>query len=86
MVKEEKSAISYELTQFYSRDIKVFSSNHTGSVRAQNGNFENCVKVEETTPLEPDSKEYKYYAAGIGLLQDGSLKLVSHGKAEGSKK
>jgi len=42
--------------------------------------FTNCLKVKETTPLEPRSTEYKYYAAGIGLVQDGSLKLVRHGR------
>lgn len=44
--------------------------------------FTNCLKVEETTPLEPGNKEYKYYAPGIGLVQDGGLKLVRHGRAE----
>jgi hypothetical protein len=44
--------------------------------------FTNCLKVQETTPLEPGIKEYKYYAAGIGLIQDGDLKLVRHGRAE----
>ena len=44
--------------------------------------FTNCLKVEETTPLEPGNKEYKYYAAGIGLVQDGALKLVKHGRTE----
>jgi hypothetical protein len=48
------------------------------------GIFRNCLKVEETTPLEPETKEYKYYARGIGLIQDGSLKLVKYGKAEKS--
>jgi hypothetical protein len=42
------------------------------------GRFTNCVKVEETTPLEPGIREYKYYAAGIGLIQDGDLKLARH--------
>ena len=46
------------------------------------GQFSNCLKVEETTPLEPGVKEYKYYAAGIGLIQDGDLKLVKHGRTE----
>ncbi len=40
------------------------------------GEFKNCLKTEETTPLEPGSKEYKVYAPGIGLIQDGALKLV----------
>lgn len=42
------------------------------------GEFKNVLKVRETTPLEPGASEFKYYAAGIGLVQDGSLKLTSH--------
>ena len=52
------------------------------TVKTPAGEFANCVRVEETTPLEPDTKGYKYYAPGIGLVQDGSLKLVAYGKAE----
>jgi len=44
------------------------------------GKFEKCLKTEETTPLEPDSKEYKLYAPGVGLLVDGGLKLVKYGQ------
>ncbi|MGH9853840.1 MAG: hypothetical protein ACREBD_28695 [Blastocatellia bacterium] len=55
------------------------------TVKTPAGEFKNCLKVEETTPLEPGVKEYKYYAAGVGLVQDGSLKLVKYGKAEKSK-
>lgn len=44
------------------------------------GEFHNCLKSEETTPLEPDSKEYKVYAVGVGLVEDGELRLVEHGK------
>jgi hypothetical protein len=50
------------------------------SVRTPAGEFKNCLKVEESTPLEPGKKEYKYYAPGIGLVQEGSLKLVKYGK------
>ncbi|HEV8386330.1 MAG TPA: hypothetical protein VGQ03_01785 [Nitrososphaera sp.] len=42
------------------------------------GNFEKVLKVEETTPLESGEKEYKYYAPGIGLLQDEDLKLTKY--------
>ncbi|MEX2721831.1 MAG: hypothetical protein Q6362_010545 [Candidatus Wukongarchaeota archaeon] len=49
----------------------------TETVQTPFGTFENCLKIEETTPLEPGVKEYKYYAAGIGLIQDGDLKLTS---------
>jgi hypothetical protein len=52
------------------------------TVRTPAGEFKNCLKVEETNPLEPRSKENKYYAPGIGLVQEGSLKLVKYGKAE----
>jgi hypothetical protein len=46
------------------------------------GEFANCLKVEETTPLDPGNQEFKYYAPGIGMVWDGSLKLVKYGKAE----
>ena len=26
------------------------------------GTFKNCIKIEETTPMEPDAKDYKWYA------------------------
>jgi len=53
----------------------------TETVTTPAGVFKNCVKVEETTPLEPGVKEYKYYSSGIGLIQDGRLKLVKVGKS-----
>jgi hypothetical protein len=40
-----------------------------------------CLRIDETTPLEPGVKESKYYARDIGLVQDGSLKLVRYGAA-----
>jgi len=55
---------------------EVVSTNEMVSTPA--GIFVHCVKVEETTPLEPQSKEYKYYAPQVGLIQDGKLKLVRY--------
>jgi hypothetical protein len=43
------------------------------------GKFKNCVKTDETTPLEPGDPEAKLYAPGIGLVQDGGLRLVKYG-------
>ena len=43
------------------------------------GKFENCLKTEETTPLEPQNKEYKIYAPGVGLIQDSDLVLTRYG-------
>jgi len=42
-------------------------------------NFTDCLVVEETTPLEPNAKDYKIYAPGIGLIKDGDLFFVEHG-------
>lgn len=54
----------------------------TATVKTPAGEFKNCVKVEETNALERGSKEYKFYAPGIGLVQEGNLKLVKYGKAK----
>jgi hypothetical protein len=40
--------------------------------------FERCLRVKETTPLEPLDRTYKVYAPGVGLIEDGPLKLGSH--------
>ena len=39
------------------------------------GTYERVMKYEETTPLE-NAKEYKWFAPGVGLIQDADLKLV----------
>lgn len=49
-------------------------------LRTPAGEFTGGLKVFETTPLEPWAREHKYYAPGIGLVQEGSLKLVKFGK------
>jgi hypothetical protein len=46
------------------------------------GKFANCIEIEESSPLEPGSEATKAYAPGVGLLYDGSLKLVRYGKVE----
>jgi len=52
----------------------------TETVETPAGKFEKCLKVLETTPLEPDDKAFKYYAPGIGLVREGGMKLVKYGK------
>jgi hypothetical protein len=51
------------------------------TVETPAGKFEKCLKVLETTPLEPEDKSTKYYAPGIGMVREGKMKLVRHGKA-----
>jgi len=36
------------------------------SVKVRYGSFQHCLKSEETTPLEPDALEDKFYAPGVG--------------------
>ena len=43
------------------------------------GKFVNSLQVKETTPMEPTAVEYKFYAAGIGLVKDDTLNLVKYG-------
>lgn len=50
------------------------------------GTFKNCVKILETNPLEPGAKEYKYYARGIGLINDDKAELVKYGMLDKPKK
>lgn len=40
------------------------------------GDFEDCVRVVETTPLEPGSSSEKIYCPRVGLVSDGDLELV----------
>lgn len=51
----------------------------TETVEVPAGRFTECLKVVETTPLEPAVREYKYYAPGVGLAKDGELELVEYG-------
>ena len=54
---------------------EVVSVSETLTVPA--GTFSKCLRTEETTPLEPKTKEDKVYAPGVGLVKDGALELVS---------
>jgi hypothetical protein len=49
------------------------------TVETPAGKFTNCLRTEETTPLEK-GKSTKVYAPGIGLICDGDLKLTKYGK------
>ena len=44
------------------------------------GTFKNCIRVKETSPLEPGAICYKTYAPGIGLIQDEDLLLTKYSK------
>jgi len=40
------------------------------------GIFDNCVRVVETTPLDPDEVSVKIYAPNVGLIYDDGIELV----------
>ena len=64
---------------------EIISTNEV--VQTPAGTFGKCPKTRETTPLEPGAVEFKWYAPGIGLVQDGVLKLIEKSPealAEGS--
>jgi hypothetical protein len=51
-------------------------------VQTPSGDFSDTLITRETTALEPDVAELKYYAAGIGLVQEEDLKLEHYGFIE----
>ena len=47
------------------------------------GTFKSCMKVKEGSALKLLETEYKYYAPGIGLVQDADVRLIKYGGAKG---
>ena len=43
----------------------------------QAGNFDDCIEVTETTPLEPGSESTKFYCPGVGLVIDNDLEAIA---------
>jgi hypothetical protein len=54
----------------------------TETCKTPAGTFNNCLKIKEGSSLNPDETEYKYYAPGIGLIQDENLLLTAYGFAK----
>jgi hypothetical protein len=59
---------------------EIIRLNETVTVKA--GTFKNCMKTEESSKSEPNHKDYKLYAPGVGLVGDGDLRLVEYGFAK----
>jgi hypothetical protein len=57
---------------------EIVSVNDTLNTPA--GMFKQVLKTEETNPLKLGEKEFKFYAPGIGLIQDEAIKLVNYTK------
>lgn len=48
------------------------------TIMAPAGEFKNCLKTQDSSQIET-GKEFKFYAPGVGLVQEEDLKLVSYG-------
>lgn len=46
------------------------------TVTAAGRTFRDCVKVLETSPLEPDDESVKVYCPGVGMVQDDDIELT----------
>lgn len=55
---------------------EIFSLSETMKVPA--GEFRDCLKTEDSSQIEA-GKEFKFYAPGVGLIQEETLKLVKYG-------
>jgi hypothetical protein len=42
------------------------------------GAFEDCVRIRETSPLEPGHKTLKVYCPGVGLVVDNKIELTEY--------
>jgi hypothetical protein len=51
-------------------------------IQTPSGDFTDTLITQETNPLESDVAELKYYAAGIGLIQEEDLMLEHYGFIE----
>ena len=60
---------------------RVEITSDTESLKTKAGDFQDCLKTEETTPLEPGANEFKVYAQKVGVVQDGDLVLTKYGFA-----
>ena len=48
-------------------------------VKTPVGVFGNSLETIETSPLEPTSEDFKWYAPNIGLVKSNTLKLIEYG-------
>jgi hypothetical protein len=54
-----------------------------GELLVPAGSFDDVLVIVESNPLELGVEELKYYALGVGILQDEDLKLVEYGFIDG---
>jgi len=72
IIMEAHSAIG----DFYRQEFSLNNAEDFAEVKSLTehvtvpyGSFDHCLKTEETTPLEPDLLESKFYAPGVGNIE-----------------
>lgn len=71
--------------QEYAPDVALDRAEHiktTVEIHTPAGTFTHCLRVVETTPLEPGEESVKVYAPGVGIVQDNSILLVKFEKGD----
>jgi hypothetical protein len=66
--------------QELARGVALDRAEHVATdldIDLQAGNFEDCIKTVETTPLEPGAQSIKFYCPEVGLVVDGDLKAIA---------
>jgi len=48
------------------------------STTVPKGTYDNCVETKDFSPLEPDAVEHKFYAQGVGTVQEVDVTTLEH--------
>ncbi|MHC4647435.1 MAG: hypothetical protein ACYTBJ_18240 [Planctomycetota bacterium] len=75
MLSDPEPGVCYEQEYYEGEAEDMGKVKRLGaSVSVEYGDFDDCLKTKEWTPLEPGEIEHKYYAPGVGLVFIEELK------------
>lgn len=89
LIMPAKPAVGFKHYQEIAPDVAMDRAEIASLIetfRTPAGTFKGCLKVDETTPLEPGDHSIKLYAPEVGLVKDGAAKLVEYGFIKSDKK
>ena len=75
MLAEPRTGRTYQQEYYKGEAEDVGKVIATGQkVTGPTGSYDRVVQTEDTTPLEPDLVEHKWYAPGVGIVQEADIK------------